>query len=284
MRIDVMRLFSLLGATWLLLVGQSQVAMASEPCPLGPNSFLLSGAFEAAFAAPGRDDDRDLRALLTSTANASTAVRACWTLAELQARQNYKRLESSPTSSASSTVKYCGTDDEPWSGPTYWLTPEKPKDKPEDKPRDCADLRRKLLGDCLSLAIGDGSQCVLKGEGADRLDQNLTALLKELCRIKDNGVKACSELLKPDDNNEETAAAKRTRLALAGVSFGLGAAALAVGITHLVIPLGVGLAGNCPEHGLNYPCAPDRFGLGIPLTVTGGLFAAAGIVLLRVRF
>ena len=69
---------------------------------------------------------------------------------------------------------------------------------------------------------------------------------------------------------------------LAGVSFGLGAVALALGVTQMFIPLWT--SGSCPQSGIDYSCGPDRNGLGIPLAVGGGLLVAAGGALLAVKF
>jgi hypothetical protein len=57
---------------------------------------------------------------------------------------------------------------------------------------------------------------------------------------------------------------------------------LALGVTQMFIPLGT--SGSCPQNGIDYPCGPDRYRLGIPLAVGGGLLVAAGGALIAVKF
>lgn len=294
-----------LTAAWLVF-GLGGVALAdpspSSPCPLPPDSFRDGNRFKAAFASPWdprsgarRDDpkyaeDTGLRKLREQSPEKGP-VAACWKLAELQAHEGLSSdaWHSEPLSPSASppSTNSCGWPAGRWKQTPYWLS-----DPDLDRERDhCAELRQSLLADCLALVIGSPPACTVENGGASPLDGNLRTLLEQRCQAEGAAVPACSDFLAKLQSQtsqpvqtKETKEAKTKRLWLAGALFVAGAVPLVVGITHMVIPLGEGLYGSCPQHGLNYPCTPDRYGLGVPLVVTSGLFMTAGVVLLAVKF
>jgi len=294
-----------LAAAWLVF-GLGGVALAdpSPPntCPLPKNSFRDGNRFKAAFASPwdprsgeNRDapkyaEDTGLRELRKRSPGTGP-VADCWKLAELQAHEGlssdaWYSAASSPSGPPPPTNS-CGWPAGRWKQTPYWLT-----DRDLDGERDgCADLRRSLLAECLALVIASPPACTVENGGANSLDGNLRTLLEQRCQAEGAAVPACSDFLAKLQSKtaqpiepKETKEAKKKRLWVAGALFVAGAVPLVVGITHMVIPLGEGLYGSCPQHGLNYPCTPDRFGLGVPLVVTSGLFMAAGVTLLAVKF
>lgn len=265
----------------LILLTLSSLAVASEParCPLPTESRLDPRAFHPAFASPKSADDLSLRARVNPQGE-SPAVEACWKLTELQAHQSYVSLDQpSPASPGEQQARNsCGGSGERWALSTYWLTPA----ELQREQSDCDGLRRELLRSCLTL-VAPGQACTVEKEKPNQLDGSLRDQLKTLCEVEKDGAEGCKELLNAlAPKPAEPPASRRTRLSLAGVALGVGALSLALGITHLFVPLGI--SGSCPQDGLNYPCAPDRLGLGVPLIVTGGLFAVAGGVLLAVKF
>jgi hypothetical protein len=276
------RLSGLITACWVLF-GLGRLPQAAS-CPLPPDSFVDTNTFKLAFASQNTPYDEDLRWRSNPKRQSGPAL-ACWKLAELQAHQGFPSAFWDNRASSTTPPQPNNSCDWPaghWGRAAYWLTPAE-----LDGERDnCAGLRRSLLTQCLELVISEPVACTVEEGGKSPLDGNLTSLLETLCRDEKVVVPACSALLamlKPKPSGYvETPQRRRARLILSGVSFGLGAVALALGVTQMFIPLGT--SGSCPQSGIDYPCGPDRYGLGIPLAVGGGLLVAAGGALLAVKF
>lgn len=268
-----------------LALGSEAVAQSPPlPCPVPPDSFLGKNALAEALDQPVKDLSDKMQALAKKYSQPES-VRACFQLAELQAHQGFSSdfwARKQPSSSQPPAKNSCGWWSGMWPGQSYFLQ----SDELQKEERDCAGLRRGLLTQCLTLVVSESPACTVEAGSKRALDAILTSQLEDLCNDKTAAVPACSELLeklKPKPSGYvETPQLRRARLTLSGVSFGVGAVALALGITQLFIPLGTW--GSCPQNGLNYPCGPDRYGLGIPLSVGGGLLVAAGGILLAVKF
>lgn len=101
-------------------------------------------------------------------------------------------------------------------------------------------------------------------------------LLKEVCSAIGQPVKVCDAI------KQTSAATARPELSKVRKGFGWGliiggGAAVILGTVQLFVPLGSQDAG-CASHGLDLPCAPNRFGLGFGL-LSGGVVAGVGGIL-----
>lgn len=277
------RAISRLSVACAICLGLCNVAAAEPPppsCPLPPDSFLDLGPFRPAFAFPNEEADREIKVRASKNQQPGSAL-SCWKLLELRAHQSLAEQEGLAASSTTSqnVPMTCGWPGGRWSQATYWLTAT----ELDGEQHACPKLRQDLLAECIGLVDGPSALCSLQPGGARAADGNLLSLLEAQCRIVGSAIPACPRLLERlKGKHVETPGERRARLALAGVSFGLGAVALALGVTQMFIPLGT--SGSCPQSGIDYSCGPDRYGLGIPLAVGGGLLVAAGGALLAVKF
>lgn len=101
-------------------------------------------------------------------------------------------------------------------------------------------------------------------------------LLKEVCSAIGQPAEVCDAI---KQTSAETARPELSKLRK-GLGWGLiigGGAAVILGTVQLFVPLGSQDAG-CASHGLDLPCAPNRFGLGFGL-LSGGVVAGVGGIL-----
>ncbi len=101
-------------------------------------------------------------------------------------------------------------------------------------------------------------------------------LLKEVCSAIGQPAEVCAAI------KQTSAATARPELSKLRKGFGWGliisgGAAVILGTVQLFVPLGSQDTG-CASHGLDLPCAPDRFGLGFGL-LSGGVVAGVGGIL-----
>lgn len=121
-----------------------------------------------------------------------------------------------------------------------------------------------------------------------RSEKGIKRLLERVCTPPQNGSagggdsmdpKACAAIKPP---TAETARPELSKVRK-GVGWGLiigGGAAVVLGTVQLFVPLGSQDAG-CASHGLDLPCAPERFGLGFGLLAGGVVAGVGGILTLK---